>query len=134
MIEETKMTGMKFDDEKSRVDLIPAQVIFNEGDVFRYGAKKYGEDNWRGGIGFRRLIGATMRHVLAFSKGELRDPESGLLHTAHARACLAMLEESHVLGLGKDDRNTHEVSVGLASDVPASTRPDATGGEGGCGS
>lgn len=31
-------------------------------------------------------------------------------------------------------KKAHEVSVELASHVPASTRPDATGGEGGCGS
>lgn len=83
--------GVKHDDGKPPISLIPRRAIEEEARVFGFGADKYGKGNWRGGLLYSRLIDAALRHVLAFADGENNDPESGLPHTAHARACLAML-------------------------------------------
>lgn len=89
---------------KSMLELIPPRVLLLEGDVFTYGAKKYGEDNWREGISQQKYIGAALRHLVAYGMGENNDKESGLPHLSHARACIAMMQESQLAGLGDDDR------------------------------
>src|SRR6266853_2098423 len=68
------------------------------GDVSRFGARKH-----NGGImptEWRRFPAsvysdALIRHLLAESQGEMKDPESGLLHAAHAALnALARLEKA----------------------------------------
>ena len=84
--------------------LIPPVALNEVGKVFTFGATKYGADNWRGGLSYRRLISAAMRHINAYNSGEDIDPESGISHLAHANANLLMLCEFTALGLGEDDR------------------------------
>lgn len=96
--------GTKHDTGKNRVDLIPPTAIEAMGEAFTFGASKYADHNWAKGFNYSRLIGAAMRHILAYSRGEDKDPESGLSHIAHAQACLAMLSAHEVERLGTDDR------------------------------
>lgn len=104
-IEAKKMSeAKKNDSEKIRLDLIPPEALNAVGRAFTFGAKKYSADNWRGGFEWRRLIGASIRHINAFNGGEDLDPESGLCHIDHALACLAMLSAHIQSDLGKDDR------------------------------
>jgi hypothetical protein len=88
--------GTKFDSEKTPLDLLDPYAIDQLGRVLAFGAKKYGRNNWRGGIGSGRLIAAALRHLFAFLGGEVSDSESGLHHIAHAMCCCMML-----LGLSK---------------------------------
>lgn len=89
-IEPTKEpTGLKFDDGKSRIDLIDAEFLEGLGNVLKFGASKYGAHNWRGGLHFSRLIGACYRHLGAINRNEELDPESGLPHVYHL-ACSVM--------------------------------------------
>jgi hypothetical protein len=81
----------KNDQNKPPISLIPSNAIEEEAKAFGFGANKYGKHNYRNGLEYTRLIDASMRHILAFSDGEDLDPESGLNHLAHARACLGML-------------------------------------------
>ncbi len=97
----TEPTGNKNDEGKPRLELIPREFLHGLGEVLRFGANKYADDNWRGGIVYRRLIGATLRHVTAFADGEDNDPESGLSHLHHAGCCLAFL--SHFVATGRED-------------------------------
>jgi hypothetical protein len=84
-----KEQGIKYDQDKSRVDLLDAEFLESVGHVLGFGARKYAANNWRGGISVSRLLGSTLRHVLALMRGERLDPESGLPHTAHL-GCNAM--------------------------------------------
>lgn len=84
------MTGIKADDGKAPIHLIPAEFITGVAQAFEFGAKKYGADNFRGGLAHSRILSAAFRHLLAILRGEIVDPESGLLHIYHAGACLAM--------------------------------------------
>jgi hypothetical protein len=88
---ESKEAGSHFDTEKPRVDLIPSELIFGAGRALKYGADKYGEDNFREGIRSRRLVGSLLRHVFKWLDGEDVDQESGLDHLDHAAASLGML-------------------------------------------
>lgn len=83
--------GTKFDGGKSRTDLIPPEPLMGAGEVFAFGARKYGDRNWEQGISVCRLYGALLRHLLAWLGGEQLDPESGLPHTSHAMCCMLML-------------------------------------------
>lgn len=81
--------GIKYDQEKSRVDLIDSDFLEELGMVLKFGSEKYGPDNWRGGIKIRRIIGAALRHLYAIMRNEDYDKESGLRHVAHL-ACNVM--------------------------------------------
>lgn len=85
--------GVKYDNAKPRISLIPAVALWEESKVLTFGAQKYESHNWRKGIYYERLINAALRHLLSFSAGENLDPESGLHHLAHARCCLGFLME-----------------------------------------
>ena len=74
----TQLLGLKKDQDKVRVELLPSAPLIMIGDVLTFGAKKYADHNWRGGFDYSRLLGANLRHILAFNDGEDLDPESGL--------------------------------------------------------
>jgi hypothetical protein len=84
-------TGVKNDVGKNRLDLIPPEAIEALGWVLTHGAEKYGDNNWRGGIKYSRIYGATLRHLTAWAKGEEKDTESALPHLWHALCELAFL-------------------------------------------
>lgn len=86
--------GTKHDTGKPAFDLIPPLAEQELARVLEFGARKYSPDNWRRVPDLRqRYTGAALRHINAMRRGELRDPESGLLHAAHALACLAFIAE-----------------------------------------
>lgn len=86
-----KLTGgTKYDGDKPKISSVPSEAIEAAARAMTYGAKKYGDDNFKGGIAHRRLYDAAARHMLAWSKGVNID-ESGLRHLDHALASLCML-------------------------------------------
>ena len=77
-------SGRKMDQEKTRLDLIPAWTLEALGRVLTYGAKKYAPDNWkRMENGNDRYYAALLRHLTAWRGGEVEDPESKLPHLWH---------------------------------------------------
>ena len=83
-------TGVKFDQNKLRMDLIPPEVIISLAKVLTYGAAKYEPNNWQH-VDSNRYYASLQRHVLAWASGEDVDHESGLLHLEHALANVAFL-------------------------------------------
>lgn len=92
--------GVKHDQEKPRMDLLPMDALVEVAKVLTFGAKKYGDHNWEKGIAVHRLRAAQLRHDAAVEMGELYDSESGLIHTAH-KACDALMELAMRLRHGK---------------------------------
>lgn len=89
--------GAKLDANKARVGLVLgdfARALLAVSAVGTYGAKKYTDHGWLevpDGIG--RYTDAMYRHLLAEASGEGLDPESNMLHAAHAAwNALARLE------------------------------------------
>lgn len=80
--------GVKFDREKIQLELLSPRWLSGVGAVLTFGAYKYAAHNWRKGIELSRLLGAALRHILAFLGGEDCDPETGLCHLYHASCCL----------------------------------------------
>lgn len=101
-------TGKKFDQSKSRMDLLAPEAMFAMGDVLAYGVNKYDKVNksynWRYGMEWHRPFAAALRHMFAWFRGERLDPESGLPHLAHAAVNLMFLITYEATGTGTDDR------------------------------
>ena len=84
-----EQNGIKFDGEKPRMSLIPLKELWEVIDVLEYGARKYAPDNWKFVPNSKqRYFDACMRHITARQLGEIKDPESGHSHIAHAICCL----------------------------------------------
>lgn len=103
------MTGIKHDDEKPMMDLLPMAALTEVGKVLTEGSKKYASHNWRQGFKYSRLQAALLRHYTAFSEGEDRDTETNLLHLAHLTCCALFLLEHQLKGYGEDDRYTKPI-------------------------
>ncbi len=91
LLVETVSGGVKFDQGKPRMELLPAVALEEIAKVLTFGASKYQPHNWTKGISYSRLLGAALRHLTAFMKGEDNDPESGLSHLSHLGCCIIFL-------------------------------------------
>lgn len=103
MDESMLTSGVKFDSDKPRLDLLPPELLTAVGTILTFGAKKYSDRNWEKGMEWGRLYGATLRHLIAWSSGEEADPESGYSHLWHAACNIAFLITYEERGLGEDD-------------------------------
>jgi hypothetical protein len=96
--------GRKDDADKIRVDLLDPLALEGLAAVLTFGAKKYADNNWRGGISYSRLTGAMLRHLFAFLRGEDLDSESGLPHIDHLGCCWMFLSNMTKTRKDLDDR------------------------------
>ena len=100
--------GIKYDSDKPRFDLIPADALEEVAKVYTVGANKYGDRNWEKGLSYGKLFGAMLRHSWAWWRGEKDDQENKLHHLSSVVFCaLGLLH--YELDSGKfskfDDRN-----------------------------
>lgn len=109
------------DDGKLELHYILAmEGLCSVAKVGMYGAKKYGQHNWRGGMPWMKLLGSCTRHLAAFIKGENLDRESGLPHLAHLAYNALMLLDYMETHNDKDDRwyKRHTETCGTSSALP----------------
>jgi len=105
-------------------DKLPLRVLEGDSVVHSHGAEKYGERNWRiDKILTSTYEGAIMRHFIAWANGEDKDPDSGLSHLYHIRACCAVMLDAEMFDSLIDDRQ-RAVSIDRESDDGDS--PDKT--------
>lgn len=97
--------GVKFDEDKVRLDLIPRDFLVAVALVLMFGAKKYDNYNWALGMSWSRVYSALLRHLTAWWEGENLDEETGYSHLWHAACCLLFLIVYEIRGLGEDDRH-----------------------------
>ncbi len=108
-----EIKGIKHDDSKPDLSLIPTDALWGTAAALSYGAKKYQRHNFRNGLNYSRLVAAAMRHLTAWNEGEEVDNESLLSHLDHAMATLAMLKFMSVNKKEMDDRYITEKKVPL---------------------
>jgi hypothetical protein len=76
--------GRKDDQDKLMYDLLDPKFEDAIVEILTHGAKKYAKDNWKKVEPFEdRYYSALRRHLAAWRKGEMIDPDSGLHHLAH---------------------------------------------------
>lgn len=95
--------GVKYDDGKTRLDLLPTNALWEVASVFTKGAKKYGDRNWEKGIDYSRLFAAAMRHLFKWWGGDMYDDELETHHVANAVACLLMILSIDARGVYPSD-------------------------------
>jgi hypothetical protein len=96
--------GLKYDNDKPRMDLLDFDALEGLAKVLTFGANKYAAHNWRKGISYSRLTAAMLRHLGALQKGEDIDPESGLPHIDHLGCCWMFLSNMTKHRPDLDDR------------------------------
>lgn len=97
-------TGLRFNEGKLRYDLLPPDAIEEVVKVFTMGAKKYTDRNWELGMPWMTIVASLKRHMAAWELGELKDTESGLLHTAHLAWNALALLTYELRCIGEDNR------------------------------
>lgn len=98
------MSGIKFDNNKVDLSLLPKVALEEMAKAMMHGAKKYGRNNYTKGMEATRIIAAALRHITAYNDGQDTDEESGVSHLGHAMACCLMLLHQEQLGTLKDNR------------------------------
>lgn len=88
--------GIKFDGEKTRLDLVSPDFIEATAEVLHWATVRedpppYPDHNWALGLKYSRVFSALLRHLWKWWRGETFDEESGLNHLAHAACCLMFL-------------------------------------------
>jgi hypothetical protein len=106
-------TGGQKGQKIERFDLIPAEPLRQLALVYGAGAKKYDDDNWRKGYAWRLSLGAAMRHIWSWVRGERHDAEVSELagqpvsHLACAAWHCFTLMEFQAFELGTNDIAEH---------------------------
>ena len=97
---------------KAPMEYLVYSVLADDARVHKHGADKYGERNWQiSEILASTYEAAILRHFLAWAQGEDLDPDSGLPHLSHIRACCAVLMDSEKAGTLLDDRDRKEIMI-----------------------
>lgn len=93
-VEDAPTTGSKHDSGKPLMGAVPPNAQLAVAKVLTFGAEKYGRDNWRQVENAEtRYMDAALRHINAYQRGEVADPESGESHLAHAVCSLMFMLE-----------------------------------------
>jgi hypothetical protein len=83
----------RYNQNKPMIHLVTGKYIRGTAEVMTFGAKKYGENNWRKGLTVSSVIDSAMRHLLKIADGEDIDDESGQEHWKHLSANVMFLSE-----------------------------------------
>ena len=114
------LQGSKYDKDKLRFDILPAEALIEIIKVVTYGENKYpslmGEDgklilNWKKlDNAQERFFSAGQRHIYADRLGEDTDDESGLWHLAHACSNLIFKLQLKIEEQNRKDKNDNPKS------------------------
>jgi hypothetical protein len=96
-------TGLRFDEGKNRLDLLPPEWTWALGLVMTKGAVKYDARNWEKGMPWSKVMGPLKRHLTKFEAGETYDDETGCHHLAMVAWNALALLSYDIRELGTDD-------------------------------
>lgn len=82
--------GAKQSHSPYRVDLIPPLALLDVAAILEHGARKYGENNWRG-IPVNDHLNHALVHIFAHLSGDTQDN-----HLGHAACRLLMAKEQEL--------------------------------------
>lgn len=108
--------GVKFDQDKPSMTSIPMEAMWEMGMALGYGAKKYGDGNYRNGMLVSRQLAAAVRHIYQHLDGQDIDVESGNTHIGHALASLAMAAYTLKNHPDMDDRHDRDKQKHVTTD------------------
>ena len=82
---------VKFDDEKTRYELLDPLFLEGVAKVLTFGAIKYSANNWLKCLSVMRYFGALQRHLWKWALGYDLDEETKISHLYHAGCCLMFM-------------------------------------------
>lgn len=103
----TSATGGMKGKKLAQLGAADALALMELAKVYGFGDGKYARYNYLKGYDWSLSVDALYRHLLAFLAGEEKDPESGLLHTAHVAWHALCLTSFQLRKIGTDDRFSH---------------------------
>lgn len=90
--------------KKRQLQLVPLSVVEAMAGPFTLGAKKYGPFNYLVvPVHASTYIGAALRHIAAYQRGEAVDPDTGECHLHSALASLGVIVAARAVGTLLDD-------------------------------
>lgn len=94
LIGTTGTAFLKFDNNKTRLELIEPKFIEGLGRILTFGAEKYEANNWKkmGESDVERIKGSLLRHIMSYLDGIKVDPETEESHLYHAACNLMFLD------------------------------------------
>ncbi len=102
------MLGIRHDDGKPRMDLLPGDALFGVARVMTWACTEkdppYDPRNWEKGMPWSKLFAPILRHLWDWWQGKEVDDESGLHPLEHAACDCLMLLASVMREIGEDDR------------------------------
>lgn len=102
--EKTEGVGVRYDQGKIRVELVPPELVIAFAEVAAAGAKKYPERNWELGMKRSRVYASLVRHLLKWWSGQDTDAETGCRHLDMVVWNVGVLATYNRRGVGEDDR------------------------------
>jgi hypothetical protein len=96
--------GLRYNEGKPPLELIPPEMIWAVAEVLAYGAKKYAPRTFERGMSWSTVYACLFRHLLKWFQGEDRDAESGLSHLDHVLWNAMALVVYERRRIGTDDR------------------------------
>ena len=95
--------GLRYNDGKVQLELIPPEWTWALGIVLTRGAIKYAVRNWERGMKWSYVLGSMMRHITKFLCGERYDAETGCHHLAHVAWNALALMTYDIREIGEND-------------------------------
>ncbi len=96
--------GVKFDQDKLPLHLLPFDALEAITEILAFGAKKYGDRNWEKGLHWSRVFRAANGHLWSWFMRRPPDAETGKSHLWHAGCCVLFLIAYELRNTGTDDR------------------------------
>jgi 5'(3')-deoxyribonucleotidase len=113
-----KEEGLRYNEGKTRFDLMEPYALEQLAKVFTIGAKKYADHNWLKGMAWSKVKASLDRHLNAFAQGVDYDPETGLHHMAHvAWNAMALVSYYKHYPQGDDRIHTIKRPLKIALDI-----------------
>lgn len=77
--------GLRYNEGKPQLSYIMSCDVAMTGlaRVMEFGASKYERDNWKKGLEPLEIQDSLLRHLMAYTNGEVLDQESNLPHIDH---------------------------------------------------
>lgn len=102
--EKENSRGLRFNEGKLRVDLVPTSAIIGIANGLTIGLTKYPERNWEHGMKWTTVTASLERHFLDFKSGMDYDPDDGVLLIDKVLTNAAFIKEYYSTYLQGDDR------------------------------
>ena len=116
--------------EKPSMSFVPARPLLDMAEVMQHGALKYEPFNWRDQpVAYTVYLNAAFRHLFEMLEGRDTDKDSGLPHSAHVMACMAILRDAQHMDTLDDDRLGMQTPLGRPEEkvVGVATNPMTCG-------